>query len=454
MHAMNTNETSLVQRQVLSPTQLVGVARELLERGLPLMWLEGEISNFMRAKSGHLYFTLKDVGAQVRCAMFRPRAMHVRFAPSDGQQVLLRARVTLYEPRGEFQLQVEHMEEAGLGALQRRFEELKAKLEGEGLFASARKRPLPALARRIAVISSPTGAAIRDVLAVVARRFPMVEIDLYPSLVQGNEAPAALLRAFTAAVRNDYDLILLTRGGGSIEDLWAFNDEALARAIHASPTPVLSAIGHEIDFTIADFVADLRAATPSAAAELMVPDASQIRQRLAHIGERLRTLQMRHIERRAQQIDGVHARLRMRHPLNRLAEFRERLARNQHRLSGSGTHAISSRSTQLQLVLARLQFQHPRHQLTRLQARPTQLHDTLRNALVRTLRDRAERLRTLARTLNALSPLATLDRGYAIVFDQDGKVLRSVVDANDGRSVRVRLADGSFDAKVSSEQRA
>lgn len=449
MSAMNSNEPSIAQRQVLSPTRLVAAARDLLERGLPLMWIEGEVSNFMRAKSGHLYFTLKDIGTQVRCAMFKPRAMHLRFAPGDGQQVLVRARVTLYEPRGEFQLQIEHMEEAGLGALQRQFDELKARLDAEGLFAAERKRALPAIPHRIAVITSPTGAAIRDVLAVIGRRFPLVEIDLFPTLVQGSEAPAGLRKALLAAdAAGVYDVIVLTRGGGSIEDLWAFNSEALARAIHACATPVVSAVGHEIDFTIADFVADLRAPTPSAAAELVVPDIEPLRRRVRHLAERLASLQSRQIERLAQRVDGVHARLQLRHPLNRLAEFSERLARHRDRLTRAGNTAISLRRSALQLSHARLQHQHPRHLLAQLQPRPQQAHRALQNALAQHLRQGAERLRTLARTLNALNPLATLDRGYAIVFDAHGNVVRKPDTLSKGDLVQVRLADGQFDARV------
>ena len=248
-------------------------ARELLEGHFPLLWVEGELSNFSRPASGHFYFSLKDSQAQIRCAMFKPKSTFLRFRPADGMRVLARARVGLYEARGEFQLIVEHMEEAGEGALLRLLQELKTRLAAEGLFETALKRALPRTPRLIGVITSPTGAAIRDVLSVIARRYPLVEIEILPVPVQGRDAAAAIVAMVAAASSaGRHDVLLLTRGGGSLEDLWSFNDEALARAIRASAIPIVSAIGHEIDFTIADFVADLRAATPSAAAELLVPD--------------------------------------------------------------------------------------------------------------------------------------------------------------------------------------
>jgi exodeoxyribonuclease VII large subunit len=446
---MNPNEPSLAQRQVLSPTQLVAAARELLERGFPLLWLEGELSNFMRAKSGHLYFTLKDIGAQVRCAMFRPRAMHVRFQPADGQRVLLRARVTLYEPRGDFQLQVEHMEESGVGALQIEFERLKRRLEDGGLFAAERKRPLPALPRRIAVVTSPTGAAIRDVLAVLGRRYPLAEVDIYPSLVQGSEAPAALRRALLAAdARRCYDVILLTRGGGSMEDLWAFNDEALARAIHASVTPVVSAVGHEVDFTIADFVADLRAPTPSVAAELIAPDQQQLRRQLAQFELAVQRHHGRVFERKAQRSDSALQRLQQQHPLKRLEQRQQKLENAHQRFFLAFTGRARMHAAQVQIAHTRLNHQHPKTLLRSLGERSQARHQALSAAVARSLSGRAERLRSLARTMNALNPLATLERGYAIAFDQHHQVLRNVGDVAIGSEISVRLASGSLRAKV------
>ncbi|HQZ63243.1 MAG TPA: exodeoxyribonuclease VII large subunit, partial [Dokdonella sp.] len=285
---LESSDQSHAERMILTPSALNRLAHDLLEDALPSVWIEGELSNVSRPASGHLYFTLKDSTAQVRCAMFKPRSSWLGFKPTDGLHVLARARVSLYEARGEFQLIVEHLEEAGEGALQREFERLKKQLAAEGLFARERKRLIPRLPRRIGIITSATGAAVRDVLHVLARRFPLVEVEILPVPVQGKEARAAIVAMLDAAARaGRHDVLLLTRGGGSLEDLWAFNDEALARAIVRSPIPVVSAVGHEVDFSISDFVADLRAATPSAAAELLVPDRLELGQHIEHLCSRL-----------------------------------------------------------------------------------------------------------------------------------------------------------------------
>jgi len=324
-------------RHVLTPSSLNRLVRDLLGDALPQVWIEGELSNVAKPASGHLYFTLKDSGAQVRCAMFKMKASVLRFRPVDGMQVLLRAKVGLYEPRGEFQLVAEYMEPAGEGALQREFEQLKARLDAEGLFDPARKRALPRYARRIGVVTSATGAAIRDVLSVLARRWPLADVEILPVPVQGREAPpaiVAMLRKASASAR--YDVLLLARGGGSLEDLWAFNDEAVARAIHASAVPVVSAVGHEIDFSIADFVADLRAPTPSAAAELLVPDAVAVDRHLRQLQQRLATLQQRRMQGNAQRVDHLLARLQAQRPQARLQRDRERLV-HLHAASRSST---------------------------------------------------------------------------------------------------------------------
>jgi exodeoxyribonuclease VII large subunit len=424
--------TTSPQREVYTPSTLTRLARDLLEDTFPLIWIEAEISNCSRPASGHLYFNLKDAQAQVRCAMFKLKAQYLRFKPADGQRVLARARVSLYEARGEFQLIVEHMEEAGEGALLRAFEALKARLAAEGLFDTARKRRIPAAPRRIGVLTSPTGAAIRDVLHVIARRFPLAEIDILPVPVQGKDAPpaiVAMLRAASKAAR--HDVLLLTRGGGSIEDLWAFNDEGVARAIHASSIPVVSAIGHEIDFTIADFVADLRAPTPSAAAELLVVDAADLRRRLVRDRHVLASTLRRHLRALAQRIDHGQARLRMLHPSTRLRAGRERLRALRLRLRGNhpGAH-----------------LQQWREQLAALSRR-------LRNSTAARLRLSQLRSRELARALHAVSPLATLQRGYAILSNPaTGEVVRSTTQAQPGLALRARVADGEFDVRVETKQ--
>ena len=443
------SEVPLPQRQTLTPTTLNAEVRAALERGFPLFWIEGEVSNFLRAKSGHLYFSLKDAGAQVRCAMWRPRAMLLRFAPADGQHVLARARVTLYEPRGEFQLQVEHLEPAGQGALQRAYEELKARLAAEGLFDAARKRALPAFPRRIAIVSSASGAAIRDVVSVLARRFPLLEADLFPSLVQGAEAPAQLRAQLERiAALGRHDLVLVTRGGGAIEDLFAFNDEALARRIAAMPMPVVSAIGHEIDFTIADFVADLRAPTPSAAAELIAPSADALGDRIDALQRRLGRAQQHRLDRDGQRLDRLQLRLQSRHPLNRLALLGDRLRHAEARLVRTPGPMLARQRQRLEQLHARLGRAAALERLALLRKRADHARLRLQAICVRALEHRATHLAGLARSLNALSPLATLERGYAIAFDALGRSLPSIERVRPGDAVRVRVRDGEIDARV------
>lgn len=440
-------------REVHTPSTLTRLVRDLLEDAFPLLWIEGEISNFSRPASGHLYFTLKDSAAQVRCAMFRPKSTWLRFRPADGMRVLARARVGLYEARGEFQLIVETLEEAGEGALQRAFEQLKARLAAEGLFDAARKRSLPRLPRRIGVVTSATGAAVRDVLSVLARRFPLAEIEILAVPVQGREAPPAIAAMLAAASRaGRHDVLLLTRGGGSLEDLWAFNDEAVARAIHASAIPVVSAIGHETDFTIADFVADLRAPTPSAAAELLVPDAAELERALARHRQRLALFQRRVLEARSQRLDQLLARINAQRPQARLQRAGERLRLLHRRLAERARGDLARRDTHVRQLRARLLAQHPAAVLARGAERAAAQFERLRQATRHGLDRRAARTAELGRTLHAVSPLATLERGYAILLDQDsGHVVRSVAQVEPGQVLRARLADGEIRARVETD---
>ena len=440
-------------RQILTPSSLNRLVRDLLEDALPLIWIEGELSNVARPASGHIYFTLKDASAQVRCAMFRPKSGWLKFKPADGMHVLVRARVGLYEPRGEFQLVAEHMEPAGEGALQREFEQLKARLDAEGLFDPARKRALPRYARRIGVITSATGAAVRDVLSVMSRRWPLADVEVLPVPVQGREAPPAIVQMLRkASASGRYDVLLLTRGGGSLEDLWAFNDERVARAIHASAVPVVSAVGHEIDFSIADFVADLRAPTPSAAAELLVPDAFALRRHLQQLQQRLATLEQRRLQARIQRVDHLLARLQAQRPQARLARDRERLVHLQRRLHGVQREQSQRRHNALERVHARLLAQHPRLRLMLLQRRLGELRQRLLSSIERKLeRDRAN-LRQNGRALHAISPLATLERGYSIIFDANSKVVRSSQGIGEGTPLRARLADGELPLSVRKEE--
>lgn len=440
----------IAEREVLTPSALNLLVRELLEDTLPLIWIEGELSNVSRPGSGHVYFTLKDNAAQIRCAMFKSRSTWLRFKPADGMHVLARARVSLYEARGEFQLIVEHLEEAGEGALQREFERLKARLAAEGLFDALRKRPLPRFVRRIGVITSPTGAAIRDVLSVIARRFPLADVEILPVPVQGREAPAAIaamIKAASAARR--HDVLLLTRGGGSLEDLWAFNDEGVARAIHASAIMVISAVGHEIDFTIADFVADLRAPTPSAAAELLVPDAADLMRVVERQRGRLEQCITRKLETASQRLDQTLARLQAQRPQMRLARAGERARALQQRLGAIARSGLENRSLRIARLRTRLAAHDPFALLAQRRERAHSLGARLRSAIARSTERRAQSLAELVRTLNAVSPLATLDRGYAILFDREsGRVVKSAAQVTVDSALRARVADGEIDLRV------
>ncbi len=439
-------------RSILTPSTLNRLVRDLLGDVFPFVWIEGELSNVAKPASGHLYFTLKDSGAQVRCAMFKPKSASLRFRPVDGMQVLLRAKVGLYEPRGEFQLVAESMEPAGEGALQREFEQLKARLDAEGLFAQARKRPLPRYAKRIGVITSATGAAVRDVLSVLSRRWPLADVEVLPVPVQGREAPPAIVKMLNkASASGRYDVLLLTRGGGSLEDLWAFNDEAVARAIHTSAVPVVSAVGHEIDFSIADFVADLRAPTPSAAAELLVPDAVATIRHLQQLQQRLLTLQQRKLQAHSQRVDHLFARLQAQRPQARLARDRERLIHLQRRLTGVLREQSQQRQTRLERLHNRLLARHPRARLPLLARRLAEQDQRLRRAIALTLERKQTSIRHIGRALHAVSPLATLDRGYAILFDETGRVLRSVAATKPDERLTARLADGELRVRVSED---
>jgi exodeoxyribonuclease VII large subunit len=437
------------ERQVLRPSQLNALARDLLEGSFPQVWVEGEISNFSRPASGHAYFTLKDDRAQVRCALFRQNAQRLRFAPRDGLQVLARGRLTLYEARGDYQLVLDHMEEAGEGALRRAFEELKARLAAEGLFDTARKRPLPAFPRRLGVITSPRGAAVRDVLSVLGRRFPLLEAEVLPVPVQGDGAAAQILDMLRrAGASGRYDLLLLTRGGGSLEDLWAFNDEALARAIAASPVPVVAAIGHEVDVSLADFAADLRAPTPSAAAELLAPDGTALQARLRRARQQLSALAARRQAAAAQRADQAFLKLQALRPQLRLERGRSRLAELRRRLEQAQQAPLARRAERLARLLRRLDQAHPRRRLQEQHHRLALLQRSLAALPARLLEPRRLHLRGLARALESVSPLATLGRGYAIVQRDDGRVVRSPADAAPGERVTARLAEGQLRLRV------
>ncbi len=435
---------------ILTPVQLNTLARDLLESTFPLVWVEAELGSVSRPASGHLYFTLKDARAQVRAALFKPKSQWLNFIPREGMRVLVRGRLTLYEARGDYQLILDHMEEAGEGALRRAYDELKARLQAEGLFDPERKRPLPAHVRRLAVITSPSGAAIRDVLSVLARRFPLLEVELLPALVQGGTAAAqltTLLRQADASKR--YDVILLTRGGGSLEDLWAFNDEQLARAIAASDTPVVSAVGHETDFSLSDFAADLRAPTPSVAAELLVPDRQDLDTRLRRLAQRLGQLQAHALGQAMQRADRAALRLQAHSPQTRLDLLRHRQQAAFTRLQSTWRQQQERRLARLGHSAAVLRGAQPRQRLAALAGKLAALAPRAQAAMGRQLQRDALHLRGLARSLEAVSPLATVARGYSILTRvDDGTLVRSTLQVQAGDTLHARLDDGVLDVQV------
>ncbi|MFN3702801.1 exodeoxyribonuclease VII large subunit [Thermomonas sp.] len=435
--------------RILSPSQLNTLARDLLEGSFPNVLVEGEIGNLSRPASGHLYFTLKDARAQVRCALFRPKSQWLKFTPREGLRVLGRGRLTLYEARGDYQLVLDTLEEAGEGALRRAFEELKARLQAEGLFELARKRPLPAFVRRLAVLTSPTGAVVRDIISVLRRRFPLVEVELLAVPVQGEGAAAQIRTMLQAAdASGRYDVLLLARGGGSLEDLWAFNDEALARAIAACTTPVVSAVGHETDVSLSDFAADLRAPTPSAAAELLVPDAHHLGTRLTILQRQLAGGLANALRQRMQRVDRAFLRLQAQRPQARLAALGDRARQARQRLAQAMQRRLERERAALRHADATLRAQHPQRTLQRLQERLQELGMRPQALIAQRLQREALHLRGLARSLHAISPLATVARGYSILQQPDGRVVRSVADTAPGDTLKARLQDGQLDLQV------
>lgn len=443
-----------VNRDIFSISRLNNELRHAIEGSFPLLWVQGEISNLAQPRSGHLYFSLKDEQAQIRCAMFRNRRNLLRFNPANGEQVLARAKVAFYEPRGECQLVIEHLEPAGAGALQQAFEALKAKLQAEGLFDAERKQELPAFPQCIGVISSPSGAALRDVLQVLGRRYPLARVILYPSAVQGAAAAGELKQAVElAAQRQEADVLILTRGGGSIEDLAAFNDEALARTITTCPIPLVSAVGHEIDFTIADFVADRRAPTPSAAAELVSPDSAALFKLLANQENRLATAMQRQLVKQQILLQQVQARLLRCHPGARLRQQQQRLDELQLRLSRQIERQLEASRKHLQHLRQRVSAHNPADRLRAMAQQRAQLDKRLQDAMQRKLTRSRQKLEAWMRELNAVSPLATLQRGYSIALNQQGKVIRSVKQLRKDQQIELRLADGQAKATILSKKK-
>lgn len=404
MQVITDIDTHATQKHVLTISELNKTARDLLENHFQHVWVEGEISNFVCPASGHWYFSLKDKHAQVRCAMFRGYNSLLKFIPENGMHVIVYARVSLYAGRGDFQLIVEKLEECGFGALQRAFEQLKQKLAAEGLFDEIHKKPLPHFPQQVGVITSPTGAAIRDILSVLKRRFPKLPVIIYPTQVQGNEAATMITAAIQIAnQRNECDILLVSRGGGSMEDLWPFNEEIVARAIFASKIPIVTGIGHEIDFTIADFVADHRAPTPSAAAEFISPNQNEL--------------------------------------LQKINKLQQRLAYCIHK-------QIEHHHLKLNNLISHIKHYHPRQQIQEKMQLLDNLEQKLTTTQLRILENKHTKLQLLARSLNAISPLATLQRGYAIICNNQGQVIQNYNQVKPGEKIQTRLAKGKLACTV------
>lgn len=443
---MRNPDTPDNQPTTLTVSQLNRQAKTLLESHFDFIWVEGEVSNFVVPSSGHWYFSLKDGKAQVRCAMFNNRNQRLKFTPQNGDAVRLRCRVSLYEGRGEFQLIVEHLEPAGAGALQAAFEKLKARLLAEGLFDPARKHALPTSVSQLGVITSPTGAAIHDILTVLRRRCPSIAVFLFPVAVQGEGAAGQIAGAIERANRWQaegkihLDALIVGRGGGSLEDLWAFNEEVVARAIAASALPIVSAVGHEVDFSIADLVADYRAPTPSAAAELLSPDQREWLQRLQAAERDLLRLVRRKLADATLQL--THLRQRLKHPGAQLREQAQRLDDLEERLILAQKNLLLRQRSSLALLESRLMSRSPLSRVQQLQRDNLQWRKRLDAAMHQQLQGKTQRLAHLAQLLDSLSPLGTLQRGFAILTDSQGNVMRDASAVAVGDEVEARLAQG------------
>lgn len=439
----------MLNPDIYSVSRLNSEVRLTLELQFQTLWLQGEISNFVAAASGHWYFSLKDSAAQVKCAMFKQANRSSSFRPQNGQQVLIRARISVYEPRGEYQLLAEFIESAGAGLLKQQFEQLKARLQAEGLFDLASKKALPAQVQRVGVITSPTGAAVRDIVTVLQRRAPGIEVIIYPSQVQGDTAAAQLRNMLSSAIRrNEVDVIIIGRGGGSLEDLWCFNDEELCRAIAACPIPVVSAVGHEIDFALSDFVADVRAPTPSAAAELVSPDQSHLFDRIMQLKKRLLQAQRSHLQYADPKILNLSQRLLALHPKRRLEQQQQRLDELQLRLCASAKRNLQGTQQKQQYLDKSLRQLSPAKTLMVHTQQITQLERQLCHAIQLHLKQDKQQLAKLSSQLNTVSPLATLGRGYSITFDEKHQVMTTSAQLKTGDKVAIRLAEGGFEAEV------
>lgn len=438
---------------IFTVSRLNQTVRTLLEREMGQVWITGEISNFTQPASGHWYFTLKDDTAQVRGAMFRNSNRRVTFRPQHGQQVLVRASVTLYDPRGDYQIIVESMQPAGEGLLQQKYEQLKAALQAQGLFDQQFKKPLPSPAHCVGVITSKTGAALHDILQVLKRRDPSLPVVIYPTAVQGDDAPGQIVRAIERAnARQECDVLIVGRGGGSLEDLWSFNDERVARAIFASQIPVVSAVGHETDVTIADFVADLRAPTPSAAAEIVSRNQLELLRQIRSVQQRLEMAMDFFIANRTRRFTQLNHRLQQQHPQLRLARQQTVLEKLRQRMRFALDNQLKQAAQRNGRLAQRLNQQNPQPRILRAQTRIQQLEYRLAENLRARLSETRERFGNAVTHLEAVSPLSTLARGYSVTTAADGNVLKQARQVKAGDTLTTRLADGWVESEVKSVQ--
>lgn len=437
------------KNNVYTVSRLNGEVRQILEGQLGKIWLNGEISNFSSPSSGHWYLTLKDTHSQIRCAMFKGRNQSVSFKPVNGQQVLVKGAISVYEPRGDYQLLIESMLPAGDGLLAQRFEALKMKLAADGLFAAETKRPLPKNIQRIGVITSPTGAAVRDVLHVLARRDPSIEVIIYPTQVQGMTADENICQAINIAnQRLEVDVLLLTRGGGSLEDLWCFNSEALAHTIYNSALPVVSAVGHEVDTTISDYVADVRAPTPSAGAELLSQDSDNKAQKLATALSRLAQSAKHYQLKQERRLSLIEHKLQRHDPKRTIEQWEQRFDEMQLRLENALKHRLHKLVMRQQTLSHALNQQSPRHKLSLEASRLQYLDAQLQAAMADKLQQTKQQLRYVAHQLETVSPLSTLSRGYSISTNADRQVIDSAGKVEIGDTLHTRLHSGKLVSTV------
>ncbi len=435
--------------RIYTVSRLNAEVRLLLENEMGVIWLTGEISNFTAPVSGHWYFSLKDSRSQVKCAMFRGNNRNVAFKPTSGQQVLVRARISLYEPRGDYQIIVDSMQPEGNGLLQQQFEKLKMQLAAEGMFAQERKKELPASPVRVGIITSQTGAALRDILHVLQRRDPSLPVVIYPTMVQGDGAAITIAQAIGRAnIRNECDVLIVGRGGGSIEDLWCFNEEIVARSIAASSIPVISAVGHEIDVTISDYVADVRAPTPSAAAELVSRDTGERVKQLSYLKDCLNYAIQGYLSRQEHRTGNLRHRLQLRHPKTKLEQQIQQLDERSVALTGAVQRYMQNKILHIDRQSLKLSHYSPERRIESGRNRIADYARRLQNAMERNLAEKRHALALQVETLEAVSPLATLSRGYSITRTGEGKVVKSVTDVATGEFLVTQVADGEITSKI------